>query len=85
MAGNTDRGVRITLNHSPILKLKDLTERGEVEVSAGTTVQALLGRLGVPDTQQRYLLVYVNGEKQTLSYTLRQGDALQLYLPIGGG
>jgi sulfur carrier protein ThiS len=85
MAGNTDRVVRISVNHSPILKLKGLAQNGEVEIPAGSTVQALLGRLGVPDTQQRYLLVYVNGGKQTLSYTLRQADALQLFLPIGGG
>jgi hypothetical protein len=44
-----------------------------------------LGQLGVPGNQQRYLLVYANGKKQTLSYTLHDGDAVQLYLPIGGG
>jgi len=56
-----------------------------VEVSAGTTVGELMSRLGVPDAQQRYLLVYVNGKKQTVSCALRQGDAVQLFLPIGGG
>jgi sulfur carrier protein ThiS len=85
MAGNTDRGVRIIVNHSPILKLKGLGAGGELEVAAGTTVAALLGRLGVPGTQQRYLLVYVNGRKQTVSYALQQDDAVQLFLPIGGG
>jgi sulfur carrier protein ThiS len=73
------------LHHSPILKLKGLDDSGNVEVAAGTTVQALLSRLGIPDGQQRYLLVYANGRKQTSSYTLRNGDSVQLFLPIGGG
>jgi hypothetical protein len=45
----------------------------------------LLELLGIPPNQQRYLIVYANGRKQSLSYTLRQDDDLQLFLPIGGG
>jgi sulfur carrier protein ThiS len=85
VAGETNRPVSITVQHSPILKLKGNTPDGRLEVPAGTTVQALLGRLGVPDGQQRYLLVYANGKKQSLNYTLRRDDAVQLFLPIGGG
>jgi sulfur carrier protein ThiS len=77
--------VTITLQHSPILKLKNLDSNGELTLSDGTTIRALLGRLGIPDGQQRYLIVYANGKKQTLSYTLEHGDAVQLFLPIGGG
>jgi sulfur carrier protein ThiS len=79
------RQVTVIVQHSPILKLEGLDKSGSLEVPAGTTIQALLGRLGIPDNQKRYLLVYANGKKQTLSYTLRQDDALQLFLPIGGG
>jgi sulfur carrier protein ThiS len=75
----------ISLRYSPILKLEGPDESGKVETAAGTTVKDLLGRLGIPDGQQRYLLVYANDRKQTLSYTLRDGDAVQLFLPIGGG
>jgi molybdopterin converting factor small subunit len=75
----------ISVHHSPVLKLTGLEDNGKLEVDAGTTVQGLLGRLGVPDGQQRYLLVYANGRKQTLSYTLKHGDEVQLFLPIGGG
>ena len=85
MAGNTDRGVVIKVNHSPILKLQGLGAGGEVEVPVGTTVGDLMSRLGVSGTQQRYLLAYVNGKKQTMSYALQQDDKVQLFLPIGGG
>ena len=80
-----EQEMNITLHHSPILKLKGLDGSGSVEVDAGTTVKALLGRFAIPAGQQRYLLIYANGKKQTLSYTLRDGDAVQLFLPIGGG
>ena len=85
MARKTDRGVRITLHHSPILKLANLEKDGTVTVAPGATVHTLLEKLGIPNTQHRYLMVYANGERQKLSYTLREGDAVQLFLPIGGG
>jgi sulfur carrier protein ThiS len=80
-----DQVVSITVRHSPILKLENLSKGGQVEIPAGTTAKALLQRLGIPPNQQRYIIVYVNGNKQSLSYALRQDDAVQLFLPIGGG
>ena len=75
----------INLTHSPILKLNNVDDQGQVEVRAGTDVKALLADLGVPEKHQRYVLVYINGKKQTSGYTLRQDDTVQLFLPIGGG
>jgi sulfur carrier protein ThiS len=75
----------VTVRHSPILKVKGISQEGRLEVPAGTTAGALLERLGIPSNQQRYLIIYANGRKQSLSYTLRQDDAVQLFLPIGGG
>ena len=85
MAEATDQPISITLQHSPILKVRKISRNNRVEVPAGTTAKALLEVLGIPPNQQRYLIVYVNGRKQSLSYTLRQDDTLQLFLPIGGG
>ena len=85
MAGATSQPVSITLQHSPILKLKGNAQGGRVEVPAGTTASALLERLGIPSNQHRYLIIYANGKKQSLSYTLRHEDVVQLFLPIGGG
>ncbi|UCF97033.1 MAG: MoaD/ThiS family protein [Spirochaetaceae bacterium] len=77
--------VTITVECSPILKLKDIQNRGEIKVPADTSITTLLDRLGVPTGQHRYLLVYANGRKQGLNYIVQNGDALQLFLPIGGG
>ena len=85
MAEAADRSITITLKHSPILKIGEISQNGRVEVPAGTTAGALLEQVGVPPRQQRYLILYVNGSKQPLSYTLRQDDTVQLFLPIGGG
>ena len=85
MAEAKDRLISITLHHSPILKVRKISQNGRVEVPAGTTAGALLERIGIPSNQQRYLIVYANGRKQSLSYTLRQDDKVQLFIPIGGG
>ena len=79
------RRMTITLQYSPILNLKSVTQGERFELPAGTTASALLGRLGIHSNHQRYLIVYANGKKQTLGYTLRNGDSVQLFLPIGGG
>jgi hypothetical protein len=75
--------VIVNLQASPLLKLKGSS--GDIEVPVGTNVRALLSQLGVQESQQRYLLVYANGKKQGLSYVVQDHDALQLFLPIGGG
>ena len=85
MAEATDRSISITLQHSPILKVRKISQDNRVEVPAGTTVNALLEVLGIPQNQRRYLIVYANGRKQSSSYPLRQDDTLQLFFPIGGG
>jgi sulfur carrier protein ThiS len=80
-----NRSIFITLQHSPILKLRKISQDNRVEVPAGMNAGALLELVGIPQNQQRYIIVYANGRKQSLSYTLRQDDELQLFLPIGGG
>ena len=75
----------ITVAHSAVLKLKNVQNRGEITVPEDITIAALLNRLGVQAAQHKYLLPYVNGTKRGLSHILHEGDALQLFLPIGGG
>jgi sulfur carrier protein ThiS len=79
------KGVIITIEHSAVLKLKNIRNRGEMEVPEDITIAALLTRLGVQPGQHKYLLTYVNGMKRGLNHLLLDGDAVQLFLPIGGG
>jgi len=77
--------VIITIEHSAVLKLKNIKNRGETSVPEDITIAALLNRLGVQAAQHKYLLPYVNGTKRGLNHILHEGDAVQLFLPIGGG
>jgi len=79
------KSVIITVEHSAVLKLKNIKNRGEISVPEHTAIEALLSRLGVQAGHHKYLLAYVNGMKRSLSHILHDGDALQLFLPIGGG
>jgi sulfur carrier protein ThiS len=79
------KGVIITVEHSAVLKLVNIQNSGEMEVPEDITISALLMRLGIQEDQHKYLLIYVNGKKGGLSHNLQEGDALQLFLPIGGG
>ena len=85
MAEAIKESISITLHHSPLLKIREISHDGRVEVPAGTTAGSLLEQVGIPPNQQRYLIVYANGRKQSSSYTLRQDDTVQLFIPIGGG
>ena len=75
----------ITVEHSAVLKLKNIRNKGEIQVPEDISIAALLSRLGVQTGQHKYLLIYVTGKKRSLSHLLQDGDALQLFLPIGGG
>ena len=53
------------------------------EVQAGTTVSGLIDLLGIPHAQVK--LIFVNGKKQGLEYSLQDNDRVGLFPPVGGG
>ena len=53
------------------------------EVEEGTTVDALIDRLGVPKDQAK--LIFINGRKQDSGYRLEAGDRVGIFPPVGGG
>ena len=75
--------VSITLQHSPLLKVKTTSPR--IDLPPGTTLGELLQQIGIPADHHRYLLIYANGRKQGPGYVLQQEDAVRLFLPVGGG
>jgi len=52
-------------------------------IDAGTTVQALLGDIGIPEEKAK--LVFINGTKAGLSTELRGGERIGIFPPVGGG
>lgn len=52
-------------------------------IESGTTVTRLLERLGVPATDVK--LIFIDGVKSNLHTSLRGGERVGLFPPVGGG
>jgi molybdopterin converting factor small subunit len=52
-------------------------------VPSGQSVQDLLDTLGVPVEEVQ--LIFVNGIKKDMTATLKDGDRVGIFPPIGGG
>ncbi len=55
----------------------------EIEAPSRTTVGELMGILKIPESA--VTLVFVNGVHAAQDTTLREGDSIALFPPIGGG
>ena len=77
--------MKIRIKYTAILKIDNVQNGSELNVARGTTTSKLLSECNVKADHKRYIHIYVNGEKKSLSYTLQEGDKLYLALPIGGG
>jgi molybdopterin converting factor small subunit len=61
--------------------LPDSSER--FAIAPGTTVQNLVGLLGIPPTDVK--LVFVDGKQQSLDFPLTGGERVGFFPPVGGG
>ena len=77
--------MKVTLNYAAVLKLEKVNSGSTVDLSEGTTVSQLLSDCGIKEEHKRYILVFVDEKKRDLDYVLRDGEELNLYMPIGGG
>lgn len=52
-------------------------------ITAGQTVRAVMAQLRIPaDTAK---LIFINGARGTLDSTVKNGDRLGIFPPVGGG
>ncbi len=77
--------MKVTLNYAAVLKLEKVNSGSTVDLSEGTTVSQLLSDCRIKEEHKRYILVFVDEKKRDLNYVLRDGEQLNLYMPIGGG
>lgn len=77
--------MKVTLNYAAVLKLEKVNSGSTVDLSEGTTVSQLLSDCSIKEEHKRYILVFVDEKKRDLDYVLRDGEELNLYMPIGGG
>ncbi len=67
------------------LDVRGIRNNSEIELAENTSIEDVLARCGIKPQHRGYIVPYVNGEKQMLSYPLQDEDSLYLFLPVGGG
>lgn len=77
--------MNIHLEYTAVLAIKGAANNSDVALEDGTTVGALLERLGIQPAHRKYVVVFVNGGKEKLATVLKDGDRVALSLPVGGG
>ena len=77
--------MKIKIKFSAILNLIGVTSGSEIEIKDGSTITDLLTLCQIKEAQHNYVISLVNGRNQRSSYTLCNGDSLNLLLPAGGG
>lgn len=77
--------MKIKIKFSAILNLPGVTSGSEIEIKNDSTITELLAFFQIKKTQHHYIISFVNGQDQRLSYTLCNGDSLNLLLLGGGG
>jgi molybdopterin converting factor small subunit len=55
----------------------------EIEVPEATTLSKLYDRLGIPHEEVK--TAFVNSVMQSPDYTIREGDEIGIFPPVGGG
>jgi len=77
--------MKVRIKYSAHLNINGLDNGSVIDVDPGTTVSELLTSCRIRDDQKKFITLAVNGEKKSLSYTLKNNDFLYLLLPVGGG
>jgi sulfur-carrier protein len=54
-----------------------------MEVSAGTTVEGLVDRIGLP--RNEVTLIFIDGKHADFNQIIGEGDTVALFPPVGGG
>jgi molybdopterin converting factor small subunit len=52
-------------------------------IEAGTTVRSLLQQLDIPEDKAK--LIFIDGVKAALTSTLKGGERVGIFPPVGGG
>jgi len=55
----------------------------DVEIPEGSVLENLVNQLGIPPEETR--IAFVNGVIQSMDWTLKTGDEIGIFPPIGGG
>lgn len=77
--------MKIELEFTAVLNVKDVRSGSPLEIEDGTTVAGLLNRLQIDIAYHKFIIPFVNGQKAKTGDTLQNNDKVFLSLPVGGG
>ncbi len=83
--------VKIRSTFSVGATLNNLSARGDIQVKLkqGSTVKDLLKKLPSLGPEEQFddimIHVFINGELRGYDYPLRNGDVIDLHIPVSGG
>lgn len=75
--------IKVLFEGMPILE--GLKSGDTVKVEEGETVSDLLLRYNVKKEFHDFVILFVNGEHQDVSYVFRDEDELKFFVPVSGG
>lgn len=77
--------MNITVEYIGFLKLEGIKSGSVLQFPEGTTAAGILDHLGLVGPYRKYIIPIVNGARSPQERTLKDGDRLFIYLPVGGG
>ena len=77
--------MKIKIGFVGYLDVRGIRNNAVVELAENTSIEDVLVRCGIEPRHRGYVMPYVNGERQKLTYLLQDADSLYLFLPVGGG
>ena len=80
-----EKNITVHINIKLFATLKRFTpvSSDSYPIEPGTTVRNLFQQLGVPEDEAK--LIFIDGKKGNLASTLRGGERVGIFPPVGGG
>ena len=75
--------IRLFASLAPYGKTSLISPQGTMECQSQVTVADLIDTLAVP--REEIKLVFVNGKHVGLDSTIKEGDRIGIFPPVGGG
>ena len=69
--------------YATLKKFMPASDDEPIQIQPGITVQHLLEQLGIPKTEAK--LIFVDGIKASMTSTLKGGERVGVFPPVGGG
>lgn len=77
--------VIIKVSFTGLIDVKNFNSESNLSLKSESTIDDALGQLGIRMQHKRFLITLINDNKERLTYILKNGDHLSLFLPMGGG